>query len=199
MLSQTRIEELLDYASCYGEFDENTSNGTTSSLSDQPMDDARRAAIVAYKTVLGQLSDDLAMSMTQQRGPVVRAAQVIADKEREIAKLQERIAKLQERIAALEALRPHWAQGYTSDGVAAQVTTAALNGLWGLLGVKNQTEAMDKLRALVNAEPAPFDDKYLGDGNSTHVVAEPDTGGLVGRKLSASVCRSGTLSSRRHR
>lgn len=52
-------------------------------------------------------------------------------------------------IEVLEAARPHWAQGYTSDGVAAQSATGALSALWKLLGAKHQTEAMAKLRELV--------------------------------------------------
>ena len=51
MLSECRIEELLDYASAYGEFDENTPTGTKSSIS-SPMDEERRGAIRVYKRVL---------------------------------------------------------------------------------------------------------------------------------------------------
>ena len=46
----------------------------------------------------------------------------------------------------LESLRPIWAQGYTSDSVAAQMTSAALTEIWRALGVENQTDAMAKLR-----------------------------------------------------
>ena len=53
---------------------------------------------------------------------------------------------------ALEDLRPHWAKGYSSDSIAAQVTTAALSGLWKLLKVDNQTAAMMKLQELINAQ-----------------------------------------------
>jgi len=52
------------------------------------------------------------------------------------------------RIATLEMLRPHWAQGYTSDSIAAQTATAALAQLWGLLEVDNQTDAMAAIRRL---------------------------------------------------
>ena len=56
------------------------------------------------------------------------------------------------KLETVEALRPHWAQGYSSDGVAAQTMSAALSQLWGLLGVSNQTDAMDTLRKLVTEE-----------------------------------------------
>ncbi|RWN51466.1 MAG: hypothetical protein EOS04_24505 [Mesorhizobium sp.] len=69
-----------------------------------------------------------------------------------IAELEERVSSLQSTIDSLEKDRPHWARGYTSDGVAAQVMMVALNGLWDLLGASNQTEAMGKLRELVGGE-----------------------------------------------
>lgn len=53
--------------------------------------------------------------------------------------------RLRDQIAALEEMRPHWAQGYTSDGVAAQTTSAALSQLWKLIGAKDQTEAVQIL------------------------------------------------------
>lgn len=56
---------------------------------------------------------------------------------------------LVDKVAVLEALRPHWAQGYTDDGIAAQTMSAALSDIWQLLGVDNQTAAMVKLRLLV--------------------------------------------------
>lgn len=59
----------------------------------------------------------------------------------------EEIKRLQDEIAGLEALRPHWAKGYSSASVAAQVQTTALNEIWKHLGVSNQTACMDKLRS----------------------------------------------------
>lgn len=50
--------------------------------------------------------------------------------------------------ATLEALRPVWAQGFSSDSVAAQGLGNAVSEMWGILGVKNQTEAMERLRFL---------------------------------------------------
>lgn len=53
MLSKTRVEELLDYATVYGAWDENTPNGATTDLSTKPMCDERRGYIKAIKNVLG--------------------------------------------------------------------------------------------------------------------------------------------------
>lgn len=55
MLSRVRVEELLDYATVYGQFDELTPNGTLAdppSLG-SPMSEGRRGAIRAYRQVLG--------------------------------------------------------------------------------------------------------------------------------------------------
>jgi len=62
--------------------------------------------------------------------------------------LVDRLREAEARNEALEAMRPHWAMGYSSDGIAAQVSAAALNQLWSLLGVNNQTAAVTKLREL---------------------------------------------------
>jgi hypothetical protein len=58
MLTQSRVEELLDYATVYGDWDETTPNGETHNLSGEPMNDCRRTAIICYKKVLGLLPDD---------------------------------------------------------------------------------------------------------------------------------------------
>ena len=71
----------------------------------------------------------------------------IAPVEEYIEAAENEIYELRLRIETLEKLRPHWAQGFTSDSEAAQASTAALSQIWELLGVKNQTEAMKKLRA----------------------------------------------------
>lgn len=49
----------------------------------------------------------------------------------------------------LEVLRPVWAQGYTSDSQAAQATANALAEIWQILGVDNQTAAMQRLRDIL--------------------------------------------------
>jgi len=56
------------------------------------------------------------------------------------------IDRLRRYVAALESKRPHWAEFFSSDSVAAQLTADALTELWGLLGVHNQTEAVEKLK-----------------------------------------------------
>lgn len=55
--------------------------------------------------------------------------------------------RLRELMDVADRMRPHWAQGYSSDSHAAQVTCAALSEVWDMLGVKNQTECMAKLNA----------------------------------------------------
>lgn len=63
-----------------------------------------------------------------------------------------------ERMAAkltAEAMRPYWAQGHTSDSVAAQTAISALSELWGLLHAQDQTQAVASLRRLLlAAEPS---------------------------------------------
>lgn len=49
----------------------------------------------------------------------------------------------------MEELRPVWALGFTSDSEAAQSTGNALAEIWKTLGVKNQTECMVALHALI--------------------------------------------------
>lgn len=74
-----------------------------------------------------------------------RAVEELSGEPQLVDRLREALAK----IEALESMRPHWAQGYSSDGIAAQVTAGALSQIWKLLGVDNQTAAMQKLRELV--------------------------------------------------
>lgn len=54
-------------------------------------------------------------------------------------------ADLEESLAVERSMRPQWAKGYSSDSVAAQVTSSALHQIWDLLGVKDQTQAVSKL------------------------------------------------------
>lgn len=56
-----------------------------------------------------------------------------------------------EQVKVLEAQRPMWAKGYTSDSVAAQVMADALSEIYRALHVTNQTEAISKdLNDLIN-------------------------------------------------
>lgn len=66
--------------------------------------------------------------------------------------LQTELDQARAKIESLESLRPHWAQGYSSDSIAAQTATAALSQLWRLLGVPHQTAAVEKLRSLVGVQ-----------------------------------------------
>jgi hypothetical protein len=59
---------------------------------------------------------------------------------------------LKSRVEELEALRPHWAQGHTDDSMAAQHATGALCKLWAMLGVTNQTQAVQKLQQVLKSE-----------------------------------------------
>lgn len=56
------------------------------------------------------------------------------------------LASAKAQIVALETLRPMWAEGWTSDSMAAQASATALAQIWAFLGASNQTEAMAKLR-----------------------------------------------------
>lgn len=57
------------------------------------------------------------------------------------------VAALQAKI---ECLRPHWAKDYMSDSTAARTIITALNQIWSILGVDNQTAAMNRLRQLTS-------------------------------------------------
>lgn len=61
---------------------------------------------------------------------------------------------LEQQKQYTERMRPHWAMGYSSDSEAAQTAISALSAVWEMLGVKNQTDCMGKLRALTNPPPA---------------------------------------------
>jgi len=57
--------------------------------------------------------------------------------------------RLRAQVEELEAKRPQWALGYTSDSVAAQCSSAALQNVWNVLRVNNQSQCMEALRKLV--------------------------------------------------
>ena len=52
----------------------------------------------------------------------------------------------------LERFRPEWAKGYSDDSVAAQAYLAATTNIWEVLGVTNQTEALQRIRDLLEIE-----------------------------------------------
>jgi hypothetical protein len=59
---------------------------------------------------------------------------------------------LKSQIEHLETLRPYWAQGFSSDGIAAQTYLSAVLELYALLGVKNQTKAVEALQGLLKTK-----------------------------------------------
>ena len=65
-----------------------------------------------------------------------------------IEELEAEQDRLSSKVDTLELLRPHWAQGYSSDSVAAQASTAALVAFWEILGVSDQTSAINALKDL---------------------------------------------------
>lgn len=77
--------------------------------------------------------------------------QMIADADEKQA-LEQEILRLRGDIATLEKLRPHWAQGYSDDSMAAQAATGALSEIYDLLGVKDQTAAVAALKTLLKAK-----------------------------------------------
>ena len=80
-----------------------------------------------------------------------------------VAELRTENKRLQSQM---DSMRPHWAEGHTSDSVAAQAKTIALSQVWGLLGVDNQTACMDRLRELMaGIEPEPKNTAYSLTGN----------------------------------
>lgn len=71
---------------------------------------------------------------------------MIAECDQRVAAAEHR-AKMAEEV--LEQLRPVWAQGWTSDSMAAQASANALSELWAALEVTDQTAAMERMRRLL--------------------------------------------------
>jgi hypothetical protein len=65
--------------------------------------------------------------------------------EEHITELQAEVKRLKGTLEAEIKLRPRWAQGYSSDSVAAQCAQNALYAIFKKLGVSTQTEAMQAL------------------------------------------------------
>lgn len=90
--------------------------------------------------------------------PAAHAATVIEEQESELITLRADNSELRAKLAAVESQRPHWAKGYSTDSIAAQVSGGALSELWELMGVSNQTDAVEKLQRMVameKQEPVP--------------------------------------------
>ena len=69
--------------------------------------------------------------------------------QQEYMEVLQRAIQAEQKVAALESMRPQWANGYTSDSMVAQASTSALQSIWDLLGVTNQTQAMQTIRFLM--------------------------------------------------
>lgn len=73
-LSYSRMSELLDYATCYGEFDENTPDGTISKYGEEmssPMNAERRTAIWVYKRCMGVIPEGAEPPVAAEPVPTV--------------------------------------------------------------------------------------------------------------------------------
>lgn len=58
--------------------------------------------------------------------------------------------ELRNQVEVLESMRPQWAQGYTSDSMAAQSKAVALQQVWDQLGAIHQTQCMSRLKMVVD-------------------------------------------------
>ena len=99
------------------------------------MTDAQRRFAAARDELIAQFYNPFAKMLDAAQAAVVEANR-----------------RAEETEAQLEEMRPHWAHGYTSDSQAAQAKTAALSTLWSMLKVDNQTAAVERLQALLDAE-----------------------------------------------
>lgn len=107
------------------------------------------------------------------------AAQSMRANPSTILDLIARCRKAEEAIEVLEAMRPHWAKGYSSDSVAAQVSHAALSDIWKLLGVDNQTQAMLRLEELRKAEDRVAELESQNGGAVAEAGSMPGTDGFT--------------------
>jgi len=70
----------------------------------------------------------------------------ILNHEGKLSVVQQRCNGYEVKLAELEAMRPHWAQGHTTDSLVALSATNALSELWQIMGVDNQTDAVARLK-----------------------------------------------------
>lgn len=68
------------------------------------------------------------------------------------AEMRTKIRRLESALETERSMRPQWAQGFTSDSMAAQSTSTALHALWDMLQVTNQTQATAKLRIILTGK-----------------------------------------------
>lgn len=113
-----------------------------------------------YTTLYGKPEDDTAgwvplyLFMPDGKMLTNDPAMLLEAVEKQNEDLAHQVETLRAQVEHLESLRPHWAKGFSSDSIAAQGQTTALNQLWALLGVKDQTAAVDALKKLT-AKPLP--------------------------------------------
>lgn len=88
---------------------------------------------------------DLTLDDVARKAFLMATAMVNASDQAKVVAVSE-VEQLNRKVEALESLRPIWAQGYTSDSMAAQSSGNALAAIWEFLGVDNQTDAMARLR-----------------------------------------------------
>lgn len=62
--------------------------------------------------------------------------------------------RAEETQKAMDELRPVWAHGWSTDSEAAQASSNALAQLWEMLGVDNQTTAVEELQKLIHLRDA---------------------------------------------
>ena len=58
------------------------------------------------------------------------------------------MSKMNEAPELIWAVTEPWAEGWTNDSIAAQVSGSALAQIWEMLGAKNQTQAVIKIKEL---------------------------------------------------
>lgn len=73
----------------------------------------------------------------------------------ELDEARKEITQLREQVAAEIKQRPKWAYGFSNDSVAAQVAMSALQSIWEILGVSDQTAAMQELKRLSDSRRKP--------------------------------------------
>lgn len=94
--------------------------------------------------LIGWINNRLEMDLSYQED-----VDIMLDCKAQLTAQADENKDLQDKIKRLEVLRPHWAKGYSSDSVATQTYLTALEQLYALLGVTNQTQAVVKINCLL--------------------------------------------------
>ena len=93
---------------------------------------------------ISDISDDTLKALLSDT-----VANYIIDLRQQVVNLEKGNKGNIDKLYRLEKLRPHWAKGYSSDSIAAQSKTDALNSIWSLLKVNNQTHALCKIKSMM--------------------------------------------------